>query len=78
MPNALSKWKKDFPKVGLIVAGNKRFYPLNAAIAFWNCGAIKVESASNEVLEENFTVRKMTDVENDEFQRRTDEYSANK
>lgn len=78
MANALSKWGKDFPKVGLVVKEQKKFYSLREAIPLWDCGLVEVESADNEVLEEDFRVRKMTDGENAEFQRAVDEFSANK
>lgn len=72
----LSSWK-DFPKIGLIVEGEKKFYSLRQAIPLWDSGFLRVED-SGEVLEQDFRVRRMTKEENRAFQDRVDEYSANK
>lgn len=76
MPDILDGWK-DFPKVGLIVNGEKKFYPLAEAIPLWDNGFLKVED-SHELLLEDFGVRRMTAEENRAFQRRTDEFSESK
>lgn len=70
----LDSWR-EFPKVGLIIEGNKKFYTLQEAIPLWDSGFLRVED-SGEVLEEDFSVRLMTKEENLEFQARTDEFSA--
>ena len=72
----LDSWR-EFPKVGLIMEGNKKFYTLQEAIPLWDSGFLRVED-SGEVLEEDFSVRLMTKEENLEFQARTDEFSASK
>ncbi len=72
----LDSWR-EFPKVGLIIEGNKKFYTLQEAIPLWDSGFLRVED-SGEVLEEDFSVRLMTKEENLEFQARTDEFSASK
>jgi hypothetical protein len=72
----LSGWD-DFPKIGLVVEGNKAFYPLREAIPLWDSGWVKVED-SGELLEQDFHVRKMTPEENLVFQERVDTYSASK
>ncbi|HYE23082.1 MAG TPA: hypothetical protein VEA92_01360 [Candidatus Paceibacterota bacterium] len=76
MPDILDDWK-DFPKVGLIVNGEKKFYPLSEAVPLWDSGFLKVED-SRELLLEDFSIREMTDDENRAFQQRTDEFSASK
>ena len=72
----LSGWD-DFPKIGLIVHGDKAFYPLQRAIPLWDCGWVKVEDSA-ELLLRDFTVRTMTVEENRAFQQRVDNYSASK
>jgi hypothetical protein len=67
----------DFPRIGLIVDGKKKFYPLREAIPLWDSGWMKVED-TGEVLEADYSVRKMTAPENAEFQELTDEYSGSK
>lgn len=76
MPDILDDWK-DFPKVGLIVDGKKKFYSLSEAVPLWDSGWIKVED-SHELLLEDFTIREMTEDENRAFQQRTDEFSVSK
>lgn len=70
----LDAWK-EFPKIGLIVDGKKKFYPLREAVPIWDSGWVRVED-TGELLEADFSVRKMTREENQEFQSRVDEYSA--
>ena len=72
----LDSWE-EFPKVGLIVEGKKKFYPLREAIPLWDSGFLRVEDSA-EVLEGDFSVRPMTEEENRDFQARTDEFSASK
>ena len=67
----------DFPRVGLIVDGMKKFYPLREAIPLWDSRWMKIED-TGEVLEADYSVRKMTASENAEFQELTDEYSGSK
>ena len=67
----------DFPRIGLIVDGRKKFYLLHEAIPLWDSGWMKVED-TGEVLEADYSVRKMTAPENTEFQELTDEYSGSK
>ena len=76
MSNMFDDWG-EFPKVGLIVEGKKKFYSLREAVPLWDSGFLKVED-SGEVLEVDCTVRKMTAEENREFQERADEFSASK
>lgn len=76
MPNPLDGWG-EFPKIGLIVEGNKRFFPLVAAIPLWDSGWVNVRD-TGELLLHDFSIRRMTAEENAEFQDRVDEYSANK
>lgn len=76
MPDILDDWK-DFPKVGLIVSGEKKFYPLSEAVPLWDSGFLKVED-SHELLLEDFSIRVMTAEENKAFQQRTDEFSGSK
>ena len=76
MTKMRTTWR-DFPRIGLIFDGKKKFYPLNEAVPLWDSGWVKVED-TGEVLEADFSVRRMTADENREFQDLTDEYSANK
>lgn len=76
MSDVLEKWK-DFPKIGLVVEGEKKFYPLSEAIPLWDSGMIRVED-TGELLLENSSTRRMTPEENRAFQRRVDNYSASK
>ncbi len=77
MANLLDSWD-NFPKIGLIVVGDKKFkkfYPLNEAIPLWNSGMVRVED-SGEILMPDFSIRQMTDEENRAFQELVDEFSA--
>ncbi len=76
MPDCLENWE-DFSKIGLIIEGTKKFYPLREAIPLWDSGWVRVED-TGELLEADFTVRPMTQEEDRAFQERTDEYSARK
>lgn len=78
MPEAdiLRTWD-DFPKIGLIVEGKKKFFRLSEAVRLWDSGFVRVED-TGEVLESDFSVRRMTPEENLVFQRRVDDYSESK
>ena len=76
MTDILDAWG-DFPKIGLIVDGAKKFYPLREAVPLWDSGWQNVED-TGEVLQEDSSVRKMTEEENRAFQERVDTYSENK
>ena len=76
MPDILDAWK-EFPKIGLTVDGKKKFCPLREAVALWDSGWVRVED-TGEVLEEDFSVRKMTEEENLAFQARADALSESK
>ena len=76
MRDILENWK-DFPKIGLVVEGKKRFYPLNEAVPLWDSGMLKVED-TRELLQEDMSVRAMSKEESSAFQARVDEYSASK
>lgn len=76
MPNPLDGWG-DFPKIGLVVEGKKKFYSLKEAIPLWDSGWTRVESA-RELLMPDFSIRTMTAEENAEFQDRVDDFSARK
>ncbi len=76
MSDPLEGWG-EFPKIGLIVEGNKKFFSLREAIPLWDRGMLKVED-TGEVLLKDFSIRAMTAEENCDFQSRVDDYSANK
>ena len=76
MSDALEGWN-EYPRIGLIVEGEKRYYPLREAIPLWDSGYLNVKD-TGEVLQEDSSVRKMTGEENRAFQRRVDDYSASK
>ena len=76
MADSLESWG-EFPRIGLIVNGKKKFYSLQDAIPVWDSGWLDVRD-SKEVLEADFSVRLMTDEENKDFQERVDQFSASK
>ena len=73
---ALEGWA-EFPKIGLIVNGKKKFYSVGEAVPLWDSGWCRVDD-SGELLLADFTIRAMTPEENKAFQCRVDDYSANK
>lgn len=73
MSNVLDDWR-EFPKIGLIVEGKKKFYSLKEAVPLWDSWMIRIED-TNELLLEDFSIRAMTPEESEEFQSRVDDYS---
>lgn len=76
MASILKDWGA-FPRIGLIVEGKKKFYPLHEAVPLYDSGLVKVVD-SGELLESDFSVRLKTEEEDREFERLCDEYSARK
>jgi len=76
MADCLDSWT-EFPKLGLVVNGQKKFYPRREAVVLLDSEYHRVEP-TGEVLMADFTVRRQTTGEARAFQERADQLSASR
>ncbi len=69
--------KTEYPKYLMKVNGDRKFFPFAEAAAIYDSGHERVEFG-RYVLNEDFSVRKMTDEEKWKISRAADEYSHSK
>lgn len=69
--------RKEFPKYLMKVNGQRQFLTLKEAAVAYDSGFFPVEF-SRYVLDETFSVRKMTDDDRQAISNAADEYSFNK
>jgi hypothetical protein len=66
-----------FPKYLMKINGNRRFLPFNEAYTIYDSGSARVEFG-HYVLNEDFSVRRMTDEDRLRISNAADKHSGNK
>ena len=67
----------NFPRYLMKINGNRRFLPFNEAYAIYDSGFAKVEFG-HYVLNEDFSVRRMTNEDRSKISNAADKHSGNK